>query len=296
MSIVEEIKESYRQGGVLTKLIYINIAVFVSIRLLQLILGLSTGELNQDSFAFLNWLALPSSPMELILKPWTLFTYMFLHYDFLHVLFNLLYLYWFGKLFLEFLNPRQLLGVYIYGGLAGGLLYVLAYNYVPLFYQNVPSSILMGASASVMAILMAVARYAPNHQVYLMFFGAVRLKYIALIAFTIDIISIPTMNNTGGHLAHIGGAAFGLFYGGLLLKGADLTKGFSRVYNGVSTMFTRKATMKVTHKRPLTDMEYNAQKKNQQRQVDDILDKIKSNGYESLSKHEKEILFDASKK
>jgi len=283
MSIIDEIKQSYRQGGVLTKLIYINIAVFVIIRLLQSFIPL------------LEWLSVPSVPLALLFKPWTVFTYMFVHYDFMHIIFNLLYLFWFGKIFLEFFNPRQLLGVYLLGGLSGAALYLAAYNFIPVLYQHFPSSILLGASASVMAILFAVARYMPDHRIYLMFFGPVKLKYIALIAFILDLISIPTLENTGGHIAHMGGALFGFLYGGSILKGKDVTLGFNRFMDSVLSIFSRKTKMTVTHKRPITDIEYNTKKVNTQREVDRILEKIKSSGYDSLTKDEKKTLFEASK-
>lgn len=283
MSIIDEIKQSYRQGGALTKLIYINIAVFIVLRLLQSFVPL------------LEWLSVPSMPMVLLFKPWTLLTYMFVHYDFLHILMNMLYLFWFGRIFLEFFNPRQLLGVYLLGGLSGAILYLVAYNFIPVLYQHFPSSILLGASASVMAILFAVARYMPDHRIYLLFFGAVKLKYIALVAFILDLISIPTLENTGGHLAHIGGALFGLLYGGSLAKGKDLTMGFNRFMDNFFSLFSRKPKMTVTHRRPMTDMEYNKKKVDKQREIDRILEKIKTSGYDSLTKDEKKTLFEASK-
>ncbi|PZX19190.1 membrane associated rhomboid family serine protease [Breznakibacter xylanolyticus] len=295
MTIWQEIKDSYKWGSVLTRLIYINIGVFVLLRLIQAFFTFTTGPYAESSYPLLQWLSMPSNPLSLMVKPWTLVSYMFVHYQFLHVLFNVLYLYWFGKLFLEFLNSRRLLYVYFGGGILGGLVYLLAFNLVPSFYHYFPSGLLMGASASVMAILFAVAAYAPNHRVYLMFFGDVRLKYIALVAVIIDLISIPTLDNTGGHLAHLGGALFGYLYARSMAgKPVQHRHNAPEWKNPLVGLFKPKSKMKVTHRRPLTDMEYNAIKVKRQAEVDRILDKIKMSGYDSLTKDEKKVLFEAS--
>lgn len=171
MSIIEEIKSSYKGGSTLTKLLYINIAVFIVIRLLQIFFSLPSGQSDFASYQLLNWLSIPSDLLELAMKPWTLISYMFVHFNFVHLIFNMLYLYWFGRIFLEFLNPRQLLGVYFLGGISGAVVYLIAYNLLPILYFYFSSAILMGASASVMAILFSIARYMPNHTVYLLFSG-----------------------------------------------------------------------------------------------------------------------------
>ncbi len=297
MTIWREIKDSYKWGSVLTRLIYINIGVFIMLRLIQVVFTLlmTTGPYAENNYPLLQWLSMPSDPMALMLKPWTIVTYMFVHYQFFHILFNVLYLYWFGKLFLEFLNSKRLLIVYFGGGITGGLVYMLAFNLVPSFYHHFPSGILMGASASAMAILFAVASHAPNHRVYLMFLGAVRLKYIALAALLIDLISIPTLDNTGGHLSHLGGALFGYLYAVAIMgKPVHHNQQPQEWKNPLIGLFKPKSKLRVTHKRPLTDMEYNAQKVKKQVLVDRILDKIKVSGYDSLSKDEKRILFEAS--
>jgi signal transduction histidine kinase len=221
---------------------------------------------------------------------------MFLHFDFLHLLFNVLYLYWFGRLFMHIIGESYLLRTYLIGGLAGALAFFLAYNFLPVFYGN-DNAILMGASASVMAVLFTVARYEPNHKVYLLFFGEVRLKYIALAALIIDLISISNLNNTGGHLAHIGGSLVGLLLGWRWsVKGLPDSRTFmSSPLQDVKNKLSRKPKLSVAHKRPLTDYEYNALKVRRQKELDRILEKIKSNGYESLTAEEKRTLFDASK-
>jgi len=297
MSIVDEIKESFKQGGALTRLIYINLGVFVVIRVIYAILALMGGGDLGD--LIISWLSVPAHPSALLFRPWTIITYMFLHVDLIHILVNILYLYWFGRIFLNYFNPRQLLGVYFMGGIAGAALYILSYNIFPGLNSVAPSAVMMGASASVMAILFSAARYTPNLKVHLMFLGSVKLMHIALIMLVLDLISISNMSNTGGHLAHIGGALFGVFYASRLQKGKDTTLRFNRWMDKVATLFSRKNHMKVTHsskKRPMSDMEYNSRKNNNQHNVDRILDKIKSKGYDSLSDEEKRTLFDASDK
>jgi membrane associated rhomboid family serine protease len=295
MSIWNEIKDSYRWGSALTKLIYINLAVFLILTLAPFVLWiLSLSPDPRAQMTWLEWISVPSVPEMLATRPWTLLTYMFVHQNFFHILFNILYLHWFGRLFLEFLKPKQLVGVYILGGIGGAIAYLLAYNLIPAFYSHVPSGILLGASASVMAILFAVARYAPNHEIYLMFIGPARLKYIALAAVLIDLISIPTMENTGGHIAHLGGALVGYLFAVSLIGGYDISKPISSITHFTSNLFKKRSKLTVTHKRPLTDMEYNAIKVRRQKEVDRILEKIKVSGYNSLSKDEKQTLFEAS--
>ena len=292
MSISSEIKDSFRYGSVLTKLIYVNIALFLIIRMVQLFLVLGSGR-EASVGGLVSFLSIPSAPSALILKPWTLITYMFAHYDFIHLLFNVLYIYWFGRIFMDIIGERLLLRVYVLGGLSGALLYMISYNVVPAFKSFYGYSEMLGASASAMAILFTVAMYRPDFRINLMFIGAVRMKYVALVALLLDLISISNMSNTGGHIAHIGGAAFGLVFGRMLLLGKiSFPKGEKSSW---SFSFGKKSKMNVSHKRPLTDMEYNAIKTQRKHDVDRILDKIKQSGYDSLSKEEKKTLFDASK-
>lgn len=293
MSIWTEIKESFRQGSTLTRLIYINTGVFMVIKLLQLILLLTGLDMAYASI-LINWLSVPSDPLLLLIRPWSLITYMFLHYDFFHILFNLLYLWWFGRLFAQLVDVRKLLTIYIWGGLAGAALYIFSFNILPALHPQGGSSALLGASASVMAILFAVARVRPNFSVYLFLIGPVKLKYLALGAFAIDLISIPGMANTGGHLAHIGGALIGLYYGWKLSKGSISGNFFDKMAIRSGNLFKRKSNLRVTHSRPMSDMEYNAMKQRRQKELDRILEKIKQSGYDSLSKEEKQMLFNAS--
>ncbi len=294
MPIADEIKQSFKMGGVVTRLIYINIGVFLVVRILYAVYTLS---FNNPYFPLTSWLSVPASPENLIFQPWSLITYMFLHFEFMHILFNMLTLFWFGRIFLQYFNPRQLLGVYFMGGISGALLYILSYNLFPALQNFAPSAIMMGASASVMAIIFASAKYSPNFKVHLLLIGPVKLIHLAIGLLIMDIIGIGAMKNTGGHLAHIGGALFGLLFASQVIKGKDITMKFNHFMDNLVSIFSRKPKMKVTHtqnKRPMNDMEYNAQKRKKQSNIDHILEKIKASGYDSLTKQEKEDLFNAS--
>ena len=205
---------------------------------------------------------------------------MFVHTDLLHVLFNLLWLYWMGNIFLEYIGSRQLLFVYIMGGMCGGILFVLLSEFIN-------SSFLIGASASVMAIVVAIAVLLPEYTIHLMFIGPVRLKYVALISFILTTV-IDLSQNTGGKIAHVGGALFGYLYMVQYKKGNDISKLFTSLF--------KKSNMKVAYKKNISDDDYSINKIALQKRVDAILDKISKSGYESLNKEEKEVLFKASGK
>lgn len=291
MSILDEIKKSFRSGSALTKLIYINLAVFLAVKLIGVVFFLLSID---PTFSIVNWFAVPADINNLVFKPWTIFTYMFLHQDFLHILFNMLWLYWFGQIFLRYFDEKKLLSVYLVGGLAGAALYILAFNILPVFSNILPMSYALGASASVIAIVIAVSVYAPNFKVNLLFFGPVALKYIAIVTIILDILSIAS-SNAGGHIAHLGGALLGYLYIVQMKKGRNITKGFDRFMDKIFSLFKRKEKFKVTYKRPMTDYEYNKSKVAEQKNIDAILDKIAKSGYDSLTKTEKEILFKNSK-
>lgn len=285
------LKRTFQSGNILAKLIYINVGLFVLIRLLSLVFTL----FNLGGFPFLQYLQVPSSPELLLFRPWTLITYMFTHFDFLHILFNMLWLYWFGGLFLNFFSERQLAGLYILGGIAGAILFLVAYNLFPFFQQVAQSSYLMGASASVMAIVFAVSFYRKDLEIGLFLIGRVKLIYLALFTFVIDLLAI-TSDNAGGHIAHIGGALFGIWFASRIKKGKDLTAPMNRVIDWFVNLGKPKPKMRVTYKRKETDYDYNARKHQETADLDAILDKLKRSGYESLSSEEKKKLFDASKK
>jgi membrane associated rhomboid family serine protease len=288
--IGRQIKNTFQRGSTLVKLIYINLAVFILVKLVQ-VLAFLFG-FSGISALLIQWLAVPSDLATLITRPWTIFTYMFLHEGFFHILFNMLWLYVFGRIFLMYLSQKRLLSVYLVGGLAGAALYILAFNVFPAFNEVVSVSIALGASASVMAIVVAIAFYTPNYSINLLFIGPVKLKYIALFAIGLDILSIAG-SNSGGHIAHLGGALFGYFYISQYLKGKNITRGFDNLMDSVFSMFKPKPKFKVTYKNPKSDIEYNKEKIEKQEKVNKILEKISKHGYDSLTKEEKEILFKA---
>ena len=290
MDIWSDIKRTFKEGSVLTRLIYINLGVFLVIKLLGVIFYL----IGQPLY-LVEWLSVPSNPGMLLQRFWTPFTYMFLHAGFLHLLFNVLGLYWFGKLFLYQFEGDKLLGVYLLGGLAGALLYVLAFNIFPAFASV--NAILLGASAAVFAILVAIAVYDPQREIHLFFIGRFPLKYIAAFYVLLSIIGISA-SNPGGNLAHLGGAAWGWFYIAQLRRGKDWGSGLVAFIDKVGEWFKPKERMKVTFKQqapPRDDYEYNRQQNLQQEEINRILDKIAESGYESLTKKEKEILFKQGK-
>ncbi|MDR3251954.1 MAG: rhomboid family intramembrane serine protease [Tannerella sp.] len=309
-NIFTEIAGRYKAGSILAKYIYINAAVFILIRLTMVILDMM---LIDSHFAV--YLQAPSSLPLLAHRPWTVFTYMFVHLEFLHVLFNLLWLYWFGKLFLQFFTGRQFGGLYVLGGLAGAALFLLTYNTLPILMKTADFSFLTGASASVMAIVFAVSFYRKDYIINLLLIGRIRLIYIAIGVLLIDIIAL-TSENAGGHIAHIGGALLGVIFATQYTNGKDITNFINRWIDRLVNIFNhkprrsgKKPKFKVyrndnanadnkgsARKRPETDEEYLRRKNAENKIIDDILDKLKRSGYESLSTEEKKRLFDASKK
>lgn len=297
MNIGEEIRKMFNQGTTLTKLILVNSGIFLILKILGVFFYLFQGSLADSVIS--NYLALPADISVLAKRPWTIVSYMFLHYSFLHIVFNMLWLYWFGKIFLEYLDQKKLLSIYFLGGISGGALYILAYNVFPAFSENLPYSVAIGASAAVLAIVMAISFYVPDYTINLMFIGPVKLKYIALATIIIDIISIQG-TNAGGHIAHLGGAVFGIIYAGRFKKGKDISRGFGRLMDWLVSVFKPKPKMKVRYKKPPgkreTDYEYKARKAEEQKEIDRILEKIARSGYDALTKEEKELLFRSSNK
>lgn len=290
--IRSEISNAFRQGDALSRLILVNLGVFLLFYLLK-----AAGALFQVPLQayFVDWLALPSNLSTLITRPWTLFTYMFLHEGFLHIFFNLLVLYFSGRLFLEYFNGRRLISTFIIGGLIGGILYVAFYNIFPAFSSDVIVSNNRGASAGVMAILIAVAAYVPRFPVRLFFVLNVQLWMVAVFVLFLDLMNIGDGNNVGGHIAHFGGALFGYLSIRQLQRGSDITEGFSRFMDGVADWFKHRPEKKV-HK--VYSNVGQSRKENtpakpahDQAKMDKILDKISRSGYESLTKEEKDYLF-----
>lgn len=292
---ISDIKNSFRRGTISIQYIYINIGIFVFTSLIGVLWLL----FNRDGTLWLQWFELPAWIPRLLRQPWSLLTYMFLHANVLHLLFNMLWLYWFGQLFLSFFSVRHFRGLYWLGGIAGGLFYLLAYNVFPYFEPFLYGSYLLGASASVLAIVVAVAVRQPDYPVRFMLIGTVRLKYVALFMVVTDLLFV-TSGNGGGHIAHLGGALVGWWFTYSLMRGTDVTKWINAIWDFLCGNFkwerTKKPKMKVHQGGRTQDYDYNARKKAQNEEIDRILDKLKKSGYGSLTTEEKKRLFDASKK
>ena len=294
-SFISDLKSRFHRGDINLQLIYINVGVFVVTTLVSVFLRL----FNIGGASWMNFMTLPASIPEFLKQPWSLFSYMFLHADPLHLLFNMLWLYWFGQLFLSFFSARHFRGLYLLGGICGGLFYMLALNVFPYFTPYIYISTLLGASASVLAIVVATAVREPEYRVNFMFIGTVRLKYVALFMVVTDLLFV-TSGNGGGHIAHLGGALAGWWFAWSLRKGKDVTKWINGVLDGCSGVWSKlsskKPKMKVSKGGRAADYDYNARKKLQSEEIDRILDKLKKSGYGSLTTEEKKRLFDASKK
>lgn len=287
MNILDDLKLQYKTGGIVQKLIFCNIVVFVFFALLDVILKLS-----KINIEYYNYIALSSLPNEFLMKPWTLITFNFMHAGFLHLFFNLMVLHFSGRLFNTYFTDKQLLGVYVLGGVFSGLIYILSY----LFINKV--GLLVGASGAIMAILIAVTTYAPFMLLRIPLIGIVKLWHVSFVILFIDLIQLP-LDNTGGHIAHLGGALFGFIYIKVLQSGTDLTKPFSAILDFFATFFKpkKKTPFKKVHRND-TKKSVNSFQDNKdvtQKQIDDILDKISKSGYDSLTKEEKEFLFKAGK-
>ncbi len=285
------IRSSFRVADSVQRLLLINIAVFLIVRIIGVLTTLfMVHTVNFSSISY--WLAVPANLSSLLVRPWTLVTYMFYHWDFFHLFFNLLLLYWMGKIFQDYLGEKKLISTYILGGISGAAVYIAAYNIFPLFSNSLEISFALGASASVLAITIAAATLLPDFPVRLLLIGEVKLKWIALLIVLSDLISIGG-TNAGGHLAHLGGALYGFIYVRKLRSGSDIAAWFSKLLE----YFTpgKKPRMKVHYGKSMSDADFNVTKKSRQETLDQILDKISKSGYGSLSQEEKDYLFKASK-
>jgi len=293
MSIWNDIGKTFKTGSSLTRLIYLNVAVFLLISVGSIIGYLLNNQAL--SLKILNLFSVPSSVKAFILRPWTLITYMFTHKDLLHILFNMLWLYWFGTIFLEYLDQKKLVSVYLLGGIAGAIVYIISFNIFPAFDQVVSESVAIGASASVLAVVVAIAVYVPDYSVNLFLLGRIKIKWVALVIFILTSVMDFSVNS-GGKLAHIGGAGFGYLYTANLRRGLDLGKGLNKVIDFFATLFKPRKKMRVTYKKKTTDYEYNKARADHQDQINKILEKISKGGYDSLTKEEKDLLFSESQK
>lgn len=302
--IMDEFKNAFnRPDNGLIQIILINLVVYVVLIFIKVILTFSGGEGGYDHL--MQWLMLPASVPEFLRKPWTLVTYFFLHERFFHILFNMLFLYWFGKIIKEFLGGSKVVNLYVLGGLAGGLFYILIYNTIPHFADRIDASMMLGASAGVFAVVVGAATFMPNYTILLMFIGPVRIKYIALF-YVFLAFAQSTGSNAGGELAHLGGAALGFFYIKQLQQGSDWGKWIHSFFTFIKSFFRSQPKVKVSYRKSAGSKKTKsaststksspASGNSSQEEIDAILDKISQSGYESLSKEEKQKLFNASER
>ncbi len=280
----------YKTASVVIKLIVINVAIFLVVSLASFFFTVAPQYLTR-------WFVLSDDFSTLLVQPWSLITYSFLHFGLWHILFNMIWLYWFGQIILNLFTGKRLLTVYLLGALFGGLLFVVAYNLFPVFAQS--RGYLIGASGAVTAIMIFIATYTPNTEVRIFTFN-IKLWHIAAVLFILDLVRIPSSGNAGGLITHVGGAAFGYLYAVQLAKGNDIGKWFENFMDWVSHLFKPRA------KKPFRKVHRTTQpasarskakgsKPDHQKKIDTILDKIGKSGYESLTKEEKDFLFKAGK-
>ena len=294
-TIWNDIKVNFKNGSSFTRLLYINLGFFLIYKILT-VFGFLFQIENTSDFIH-NYLALPSITHSFINKPWTLISYMFVHQGFLHILFNLIWLHFGSKLFLQYFTGKQLVSTYILGGVFGGLIYILVFNIFPVF-KSAPyvGSVAIGASAAVLAIFIAIATYKPNYRVNLTFIGNTSIKNIAIFLVILDFLLI-SQDNAGGHIAHLGGALFGFIYILFLKKGTDLSINFyniTGVFNFTKTRKPRKKSRKKRSSKGNDDL-FRSKKSEKQKKINIVLEKISKSGYDSLTKEEKELLFKESK-
>lgn len=289
----EEIKVKILSGDAVARLLAVNVSVFL---LIQLVYIFSALTLKKDFVLFHPdlYLAASSDASIMLHRPWSLITHMFTHQEVGHFIFNAFCLYTGGRIFQTFFSNQQLITNYILGGLSGYFLYALFYNIFPAFNSE---SYVLGASAAVMSIIFSVGVVQPRFVVKL--FGVFEMKMIWLCAILVlvDLIGIRKGFNSGGHIGHLGGALFGFIYGRQYLKGKIMGNWLTNFFNRIKSIFgSSKSHLKTVHSRPISDEEFNAEKRRKQKRVDEILDKISRSGYESLSKEEKDFLFKYSQK
>ncbi len=296
MQIWDEIKLRFKRGNIITRIIYVNVAVFILVKITLTLIKITNPEFNISGL--LEWIAISANIQTLPYRFWTIISYQFVHFEFLHLLFNILWLYWFGQYFLQHYSSRQALSVYLWGGILGAILYILSFNFLPFYQEQVIGSQMIGASASILALVIASAVAAPNQEIQLMFIGPVKLKYLAIAVVLIDLMSI-TSTNAGGHIAHLGGAFAGFLFAHEYLKhNLDITSWLAKCVDIIDNLkknksYKPKMKARKTYNKQ-TDMAFNKKKKQEQDEINRILEKIKKSGYDSLNKSEKEQLFKVS--
>jgi len=289
MGITDKIKESFQKGSVTTRLIYINVGLFIILHLLNILFVGGNGNLNM-----LKYLALPSDFHQFLLKPWTLFTFMFFDSSFMSLLFNAIFLYWIGKIFIFYFDENKLLGVYLLGGISGGIFFMMALLLFPGLHDNMITIRLLGAASPVIAIIAAVAFYAPNYPIQLMLIGKIKIKNIAII-----ICLIYAFRNNAANacinFAYLGSGLLGSYFAVNYRKGNDITRYFIFFLNKLCRLFDRKHKINFSFRtnKKAEPSDYN--KEVDQKEINHILDKVRESGYGSLTSKEKKKLFNIKK-
>ncbi len=303
-SIWKDLKKEFSYGNMVTRIIIVNVAVFILVNIIKLLLTVSAGFENSPAFDnFYKYLALSGDLWFDLTHPWVFLTHMFLHQGFFHILWNMLFLYWFGQIVGDFIGNQRILPLYLLGGLAGAIAYLVFAN---IAYNG--GGYAYGASGAVNAIIVAAAVISPDYIIRLLFLGNVKLKYIAAVVVLLSIIGIADLNNTGGNIAHLGGALFGWFFILKLREGSDMAVPINRFLSKIANFFKNiPATSKSSSKKGPRVVYKNTSKKQRkavsdqkelshQERIDAILDKMRETGFEGLSKEEKDYLFNASDK
>ena len=310
-SISDDIRMRWATGGMVVRLLLVNVAVFLLLATLGLLETLGIPVPNPGG-AF--GLATTSDVHLLMRRPWSIVTHMFVHLGVWHLVMNLLILWWMGGMLRSYFGDRKTLSTYLMGGLSGWLAYIVLLNAVPGFGGS--GGFALGASAAVMALMVATAVYLPDTTIRLFLIGPVKLKWVALVYVLLDYAALSRGANVGGHIGHLGGAAYGLFYMRGMKAGRDLGAPLERLLDALTTLFSRgsggSTRAKTARKRKRgkglyavhrsvdkegrtqraqTDEEFNAEKKARQERIDRILDKISKVGYDQLTQEEKDFLF-----
>ena len=285
MSFFYNLKYRFGSFSIAEKIILINVVFFLFPMLLNVLFFL----FNIPTSSYLNWLQLSPNLLTFIKRPWSLITYSFVHSGFFHLLWNMVLLYYAGRLLLNLFPDRIFINNYFLGVISGGLIFISSYSIFPVFEGNYPP--LIGASAGVMAVFIFICTYTPNQEIRF-FFIKLKLKHIGVAFFFLDIIQIP-YGNAGGHLAHVGGAILGFFYARQLGEGRDIGSGFQNIWQSIfKKKYLKKIYRSPKNKSATTK---NSGERICQNKIDIILDKISNSGYDSLSKEEKDYLFKAGK-
>jgi membrane associated rhomboid family serine protease len=292
-SIFDDIKNSFRSGHMITRLIIINVSIFVVTALLNAF---------APSFyqgTLIHWIAVPGDPISLLLKFWTVITYMFVHDGLSHIFWNMLFLYWFGRIVGDMIGDKHILPIYISGGFAGAIAYILSF----IFLSGVIGPIMVGASAAIMSLVIIAGMINPDKELRLILIGSVKIKFVVLAFIIMDLIFLGS--NTGGHIAHMGGMLMGWIYFNQIGSGKDIEVRINNIVSWISDLFGSVSSSR--NQSPLT-VKYKSDKLktmkdhrsdseiSMQQKVDAILDKINKKGYDSLTDIEKETLYQASKK